>query len=187
MNRKIRIALYAFIAVSVLGLAIAVFVHQQTQNTLRVSFTEDKKLEVRIDKIRYSGTRDGCVEWEFEADHATREKDEDLTVFVNITARYYPVEGAPYTLTAKEGRYWETTGLVHAVGNVVVSSKGRFTLKTSKLELEMEARRITAGGAVTITSPVMDVSGTGLVADVDTGNFKILSNVKAVVNNAARR
>jgi len=187
MNRKIRIALYAFISLSILGLAVAVFVHQQTQNTLRVSFTEDKKLEVRIDKIHYSGTREGRVEWEFEADHATREKDDELTVFSNVRATFYPADGSPYTLTAREGRYWESRGLVHAIGNVRVESKGRFALETEKLELKMDSRKISTSTDVSITSELMDVRGRGLEADVGTGDFRILSNVRAVVSDAARR
>ena len=187
MNRKIRIALYAFIAISILGLAIAVFVHQQTQNTLRVSFTGDKKLEVRIDRIRYSGTREGRVEWEFEADYATREKNEDLTVFSNVTATFYPGSGAPYTLKAREGRYWEAIGLVHAVGGVRVESKGLFVLETEKLELKVDSRKISTALDVAITSAMMDVRGRGLEAEVDTGNFRILSNVRAVFNDAAQR
>ena len=187
MNRKIRIALYAFIAISILGLAVAVFVHQQTQNTLRVSFTEDKKLEVRIDRIRYSGTKEGRVEWEFEADYATRDKDEDLTVFSNVTATFYPGDGEPYILTAREGRYREAAGLVQAVGAVRVASKGRFVLETEMLELKMDSRKISTAQDVAITSEMMDIRGRGLEADMDTGNFRILSNIRAVVNDAAQR
>lgn len=187
MNRKVRIALYAFIALSILGLAVAVFVHQQTQNVMRVSFTEDRKLEVRIDRIRYSGTKQGRVEWEFEADYATREKGEDLTVFNNVNATYYPEAGAPYTLKAREGRYWEAAGLVHAIGGVRVESRGRFVLETERLEMEMESRRISTPLEVAITSEMMDVRGRGLEADVDTGDLTILSDVRAVVNGAAKR
>jgi len=86
MNRKIRIALYTFIALSVFGLVVAVYVHQRTQNAMRVTFTEDKKLEVRIDRIHYSGTKQGRKEWEFEADYAKRAKDDELTVFSNVAA-----------------------------------------------------------------------------------------------------
>lgn len=188
MNRKIRIALYAFIALSILGLAVAVFVHQQTQNTLRVSFTEDNKLEVRVDRIRYSGTREGRVEWEFEADYATREKDEDLTVFSNVAATFYPRgSAAPYTLKAREGRYWEAKGVVHAAGAVRVESRGLFVLETEKLEMKMESRKISTALDVAITSDMMDVRGRGLEAEVDTGSFRILSNVRAVFYDAARK
>lgn len=188
MNRKIRVALYAFIALSILGLAVAVYVHQQTQNILRVSFTEDEKLEVRIDKIRYSGTRDGRVEWEFEADYATREKDKDLTVFSDVKATFYPESGAPpYTLRAREGRYWEATGMVHAIGHVRVASKGRFVLETEFLKLNMDSRKISTGSEVAITTPLMDIEGRGFEAEVDSGNFRILSDVKAVVKAAVQR
>lgn len=50
MNRKIRIFLLAFIALSIIGLVLLVLAHYQTKNSYKVVFNEGKKLEVQIEK-----------------------------------------------------------------------------------------------------------------------------------------
>ncbi len=185
MNRKIRISLLAFIALSILGLAVSVFVHYQTRNSVSVSFNEDNKLEVRIDRVHYSGTKDGRVEWELAADSAVRIKDEDAMVFSSVTVTFYPKTGEPYILKAREGRFMESKGEIHASGAVRVESKEGFTMETESVRYDIESKEITSKEKVSITSGMMDVEGRGFFADIDTWRFMILNDVKAVVKDAA--
>ncbi|MFQ5735727.1 MAG: LPS export ABC transporter periplasmic protein LptC [Thermodesulfobacteriota bacterium] len=187
MNRKIRISLLAFIVLSILGLAVSVFVHYQTQNSYKVTFNEDNKLEVRIDNIHYSGTKQGRVEWELVADSAKRARGVDLTVFSNVTATFYPKGGPAYTLEAREGSYVEAAGVVRVSGDVRLNSKDGFAMRTESLKLMMETKEVTSRDPVRLTSGVMDVEGTGFFADLDTGRLRILRDVRAVIKGSARQ
>ncbi|MBI5642439.1 MAG: LPS export ABC transporter periplasmic protein LptC [Deltaproteobacteria bacterium] len=185
MNRKIRIFLLAFIALSIIGLIVLVLVHYQTKNSYQVSFTEDSKLEVKIDKIHYSGTKNGRVEWELTADSAKRTRDEDLTLFDTVQATFYSKQGKTYTLKADEGRYKEIAGEIHAVGDVSVESEEGYTLKTEELKYSIGSREITSDKRVEITSEGMDVEGEGFFADVENGRYLLKDKVRAVFKGSA--
>jgi LPS export ABC transporter protein LptC len=185
MNRKIRISLAVFIVLSVLALAVSVFVHYQTRNSFKVTFNEDKKLEVRIEKVRYSGTKDGRVEWELVADSAQRARGESITAFHKVTVTFYAKGGEPYTLTAREALYDEAKGIIDAVGDVKVESKEGFVLKAGTLRYDLKKRVITSDEEVDITSRMMNVKGRGFFSDIESGGFKILKNVRAVVKERA--
>lgn len=180
MNRKIRISLSAFIALSLASLAILVFLHYQTKNTIKVTFTEDKKFGVKIDKVHYSGTKEGRVEWVLDAESAKRSKDDDLTVLNTVTAVFYMKNGSTLTVRADEGRYSESTGDINASGNVSVESKEGYSLKTETLRFSTKSRQITTDDPVKITSGGIDIDGTGLLVEIDSGKLVVLKKVKAV-------
>ncbi|MDO8426693.1 MAG: LPS export ABC transporter periplasmic protein LptC, partial [Deltaproteobacteria bacterium] len=166
------------------GLAVLVFIHYKTENTFKVSFDGEKKLEVKIEKIHYSGTKEGRVEWELFADSAKRTKAEDLTIFETLKVIFYAKDGTPYTLNAKEGRLREAAGEIYALGDVTVDSQAGYTLKAQSLKYAIKSKEITSEGPVEITSEAMDMVGTGLRAEIESGRFFLLKNVKATFRDA---
>lgn len=185
MNRKIRISLSTFIITSIIGLAVLVFIHYKTESTLRVSFDEEKKLEVKIEKIHYSGTKEGRLEWELFADSAKRTKEQDLTVFETLKVIFYAKDGKPYTMNASKGTFAESAGEINAVGGVTVDTVEGYTLKADSLKYTVKSRVITSDGPVKITSETIDMEGIGLKAEVGSGSFFLLNRVKAVFRGAA--
>lgn len=186
MNRKIRISLSAFIAFSIIGLVVMVLIHYQTKENLGVKFKGDEKVQVRIDKIQYSGTKNGKVEWELVADSASRVKGEDLTVFENIKVTFYSRDGAPYVLTAKQGRFMEEAGEIFASGDVIVESPAEnYRLKTETLKYGINTKEISSEDRVGITSDRLDVEGTGLLGSVDKKSFTLSEKVRAVFRDPA--
>lgn len=180
MNKKIRASLGAFIALSIAGLIILVFVHYRTKNSFQVSFTEDKKVEVKIDNIHYSGTKEGRIEWELDAESASRSKDEDLTLLTTVRVVYYPKKGAPYTMTAEQGKFREAAGEVEAEGSVRIETKDGYTLVTDSVKYSTKSKEITSADRVELTSEKVDLSGQGLVVELDKGRIQLFNNVKAV-------
>ncbi len=185
MNRKIRISLSTFIITSIIGLAVLVFIHYKTENTFKVTFDEEKKLEVKIEKIHYSGTKGGRLEWELFADSAKRTKEQDLTVFETLKVIFYAKDGTPYTLNAKEGTFKEAAGEINAIGDVTLDTEKGYTLKADSLKYAVKSREITSDGPVEITSEAIDMEGTGLRAEVSSSRFFLLKHVKAVFRDAA--
>lgn len=180
MNRKIRIFLSAFIALSIAGLAALVIVHYQTKDKYKIVFNEDKQVSVKIDKVHYSGTKEGRIEWVLDAESAVRSKNTDMVVLDTVKLVFYAKNGTPYTLKAKEGKFRESTGEVTATGGVTVESKEGYKLAVENAEYMMKTKKITSKDHVEITSDRIDVKGEGLLVDVDTGTLEILKNVKAV-------
>lgn len=189
MNRKIRTALSFFIALSIIALAVLVFIYYRAPKAPKASFEQDEQVRVQIEKIRYSGTKAGHVEWELEADSAKRSKDEDLTLLENVRVTFYARDSTSYVLTADEGRFMENSGEMMVSGNVVVrsSSGDGYTIKTSSLTYFVNARKITTDERVNMTSRGIDLEGTGLVVLVDKNSFRLLRNVRAVFRGPAVR
>ncbi|MCC6503118.1 MAG: LPS export ABC transporter periplasmic protein LptC [Deltaproteobacteria bacterium] len=186
MNRKIRTALSTFIVLSIIALAALVFIYYRADKVPKASFEQDEQVKVQIEKIRYSGTKAGRVEWELEADSARRSKDDDLTTLEKVTVTFFARDSTSHVLTADEGRFKEEAGEIEVSGNVVVrSSGGGFTIKTSSLTYFVNGRKITTEERVKMTSRGIDLEGTGLVVLVDSQSFRLLRKVKAVFRGPA--
>ena len=182
MNRKLRVSLSSFITLSIAGLAVLVFIHYRTKNTYKITLTEDKKFGVQIDKVHYSGTKGGRVEWVLDADSAKRSRDEDLMVFDAVKLTFYSKDGKEYLLTAREGNYRESTGEVTVNGNVVVDCAANgYRLAAETLSYSMKTKMVTSDVRVRITSKDMAVDGVGLAAEIDKDKFRLLKDVHAVL------
>ncbi|HEY4707690.1 MAG TPA: LPS export ABC transporter periplasmic protein LptC [Thermodesulfobacteriota bacterium] len=185
MNRKIRASLKAFIVLSVLGLALLVFIHYKTQEPPQ-KFKEDEKVQVKIDRIHYSGTKEGRVEWELDAMSAERSREEDLTLFKDVKITFFADDGTPYVLTSRQGTFKEGAGEIKVTGEVKIESpKEGYTLKTDSLKYMIGTKEITTPDKVAMTSGNMDLEGVGLLVRIDSEEFRLLSNVKAVFRNPA--
>ena len=146
MNRRIRVLLSAFIAVSIASIVVLVFIHfYRTGNSVKITFTEVRKIGVKVDRVHYAGTKSGRMEWELDADSAQRSKDGAFMVLDSVKLKFYPKTGSPYTLRAKEGRFTESTGEIEAIGSVVVETDDGYRLITDRLRYMMKSKELTTG------------------------------------------
>lgn len=186
MNRKIRVALSSFVALSIVSLAVLVFIYYRAGKEQKAGFEQDEQVDIKVEKIRYSGTKAGKVEWELEADSARRSKGEDLTILENIKVTFYAKDGTAYTLTSKEGMFREAAGEIVASGSVVIESSGEgYTIRTSSLKFFLNDKLITTDKRVEMTSRGTDLAGTGLEAFVDQERFRLKKDVRAVFRDSA--
>lgn len=186
MNRKIRVALSSFVVLSIVSLAVLVFIYYRAGKEPKAAFEQDERVEVTVEKIRYSGTKAGRVEWELEADAARRSKGEDLTTLDNVRVTFYAKDGTSYVLTSKEGRFREAAGEIVATGDVVIKSSGDgYTIRTGSLTFLLRNKLIKTEDKVRMTSRGTDLEGTGLLASVDQKSFRLLKGVRAVFRDSA--
>ncbi len=184
MNRKIRAALSAFIVLSVVGLIALVSIHYKTRELPREDFVEDERVQVSIDRIHYSGTKDGRVEWELDARSASRSRDEDLTLFEDVRATFYAGDGSSYTLTAREGSLRELSGEIGVSGDVVIESGEGYVLRTDSLKYLINEKEVSTPDRVTVASERLDLEGTGFTGLIESGEFRLLRDVKAVFRDS---
>lgn len=175
----------AFIILSVVGLSVLVVIHFKTQKTYRVPYTGEGGVEVKIDNVHYSRTREGKLEWELDARRATRYKKDDLMVFETLKMKFYPAVGTPYTLSAKEGIYREPAGIMDASGEVRMRSEDGYLLETEKLRYSSKNSEVATDEPVHIIYSGMDVTGNGFLMDTDKGKLYIRRNVKALLSGDA--
>ncbi|MBE9529148.1 MAG: LPS export ABC transporter periplasmic protein LptC [Proteobacteria bacterium] len=186
MKRKVKAVSGLFIVVCVLSLAVLVGLHYMNSKGLEVVVAEDRSVGVKMSGIHYSSTRDGKVEWVLDAKSATAFKRGERTLFDSVKLVFYASDATTYKLTAKEGTVDEKLGTVEVAGDVHVESlDGTYSLKTEILNYSSEMKRFETDLPVEILASGMDVTGTGLMIDIDRGWLKVESDVRAVLSDGA--
>ncbi|VAW38183.1 hypothetical protein MNBD_DELTA02-164 [hydrothermal vent metagenome] len=173
--------MFIFIAVSIVGLVVAVFVSSGFKEVKVKDYTIRKSEGSTIDRVRYSGTRGDRLEWELEADKGFQLRGRDDIELTNVTVIYYMKDGAVYTMTGREGSYNAQDEVVVIKGDVVVlSNRDDFSLKTDILSYFAASGRISTKSRFRMTSLRADVTGRGLVMDMAREQLKVLSEVSTV-------
>ncbi|MBI5562015.1 MAG: LPS export ABC transporter periplasmic protein LptC [Deltaproteobacteria bacterium] len=183
MNRKIRLILAVFIALSVAGLAALIYAHYRVKD-IKVVINADKGVGVEITGLHYSGANGGGVTWELDAERAWRAKGSEVTTVEGIKAVFHSKDGMPYTLTARQGAFMEADRTLDVTGGVVLESKAGERLTTDSLHYSDRSRDVTTSVPVRITTPAIEITGVGLRFDLDRGKVWILRDVKAVMRGA---
>lgn len=184
MDRKLRFFLLAFIAASLAALFVLVVVNQGERSGVEVTIVEEKGVEAKFENVRYSGSTEGRLEWELEADSASRGEGR-VTDLESMRAVFYTRAGGSYTLTAPRGKYRESSGEIDALGGVTVVASEGYRLRTRNLKYTIESGKITSRDRVRITLEGMNVTGTGLLVDVGTGRMTLLEEIVAVIPEPA--
>ena len=140
---------------------------------------------IKINKVSYSGTRDGRVAWELEAESATHFKTDDLTLLQDIRLTLYSKAGDTFLLKSDKARYSGKTELIEAIGGVVVESKEGYLLVTDTLSFLNGSGEISTADDVRFTTDLMVVEGRGLVMEIESGKMRLLSKVRARIKNGS--
>jgi len=184
MNRKVKTFLTAFIVVSVAALILLVLLHYRLKSKIKVTYEEEAgDIEVRIEGIHYTGTREGRLAWELLADSAVRGRASDDTTLEAVNFICYTADGHKITLKAPSGMFSESKGYVTASGGVDVTSEEGYRLRAQTVDFSTETRLISSEGHVRITSDRLDVTGVGMSVDVEHGVMKLNKDVHALIRD----
>jgi LPS export ABC transporter protein LptC len=191
MKRKLRISLICFVLLSLAGLFGIVLVNYKVKPGDEASSSRIQDLGVTIEKVRYSGYSGedpGRLEWELEADSATRLKEEDLTVFSDVKVIFFSKDGTTFTLRGRECTYNERTEIILVSGDVTIVTVGLggndYKLATDSLKYSTRSKELTSTERVELKSQAMSVTGVGLKMDIDGGKLSILKDVRTVIKDA---
>lgn len=187
MKGILRKILLLGIVMSIGALAFFAYMSYKLKHEIPVSFESIEVTEsggVKINKVSYSGTRDGRIAWELEAESATHFKADDLTLLEDVRLTLYSSAGDTFHLKSDKARYNGETELIEATGGVVVESKDGYLLVTDTLNFLNGSGEIKTDAGVKITTDRMVVEGRGLVIEIESGKMKILGNVRAKVKDA---
>lgn len=185
MRNSTKTYLAIIVAFSVTGLIVLASYQYKKRGSDAINFTAGKNSGSELNMVHYTGTRAGRLAWELNADFVKMSKAQDVAELDSIKAVFYAAGGAVYRLNAKEGRLKEAEGVIDAGGGVVVVSDKGERFVTDKLRYTIKSREITSKGRVEVASTGMNMTGTGLVVDVENERFAILNDVRAVFQNAS--
>ena len=184
MKRMIKLILVIFLVAAVFAVGTLLYINNKIQKGLHGTLVKSNKADIRIEKARYTETKDGQKEWELEADSAQYFKNDNLTAFENVKVIFYSKNGVNYTLTGREGRLRNDSKDMDIVGDVVVTSTDNYQLKTDSLQYIAGVRQISTKDKVFFTGPGINIEGTGFLADMVTEMVSVFANVRTVMEDA---
>jgi LPS export ABC transporter protein LptC len=177
-----------FIVSSISLLAALAYINYSIKKQLPItaeSFERIPEGAVRLEKLHYSGQRDGALSWELDAGSAVYSKEDDLMRLEGVEMKFYSDGGAVHTITSDSGGYDGKSGLIEVSGNVRVDTGEGYTLRTKRLEYIGSLNKINTSDAVELAGSGMHVTGTGFEMEIESGSFKMFKDVRTYLTDAS--
>ncbi len=186
---KIRQLLALLVICASLAIAIAislkVYWGRQKAELLRKL---PQNIDVSLQKIHLTETRNGTKKWDLVADQAEFDKRRDVT---HLTGVRLVVAGdratGDITMTAPQADYHNTSRDVTLAGKVEAKSVSGMEFTAEGATYDAARSLITTPSRIRFTDRRMTLEGTGMEFKPETRNVRILSKVTAnIVPGAAR-
>lgn len=144
--------------------------------------------DLKLDRLRYTETRDGVKEWELEAASAQYFKEDGSVVFEKVRAAFFGKNDQTYSLEGEKGRLNTQTKAVEAFDGVKLETSDGYRLETRSLRYQADKRELNTGDPVEMQGPQGKITGTGMIVHLDQQRIKILRQVAVVLTpwNPAR-
>jgi LPS export ABC transporter protein LptC len=137
-------------------------------------------VDFSLQRLSYTETRDGVRSWTLVADSAAHTIGEEMTHIENIHMTFYDADDlGNVTMTARSGEIHTGRGEVMVRGNVVVNSPRGYTVYTEHLQYLDGDRLIRTEEPVRLVSETMEMTGKGMLLNVEEHTLVLLSEVQA--------
>ncbi len=141
-------------------------------------------VDVALEKVHYTETKNGVKKWDLVADKAEYDKVKDVSRLTNIRLI---VAGSPktgdITLTADRAEYSSITREVKLQGNIMAKSVSGLGFVTGHATYSADQSRIHTPDRVRFTDGNLSVEGVGMEFMTTTKNLKIFREVTAQVGS----
>jgi len=139
--------------------------------------------DLKLDRLRYTETREGVKEWELEAASAQYFKEDGTVVFEKIRAAFFGKSEQTYSLEGEKGRFNTQTKALEAFDGVRLETSDGYRLETRALRYQPDTRELSTGDPVEMRGPQGKITGTGLIVNLDQQRIKILRQVNVVLTS----
>lgn len=180
---KIRLLLALVIVLAGISLVVAILleVYREKRPGERLSRLP-KNIDVSLQKIHYTETKNGVRKWDLLADKAEYDKGREIT---RLTGVRLTVDGDRTTgdiiLTADRADYHNKSRDVSLSGNIIAKSRAGMEFSTSHAEYVAARSMIKTADRVRFTDGKLTVEGIGMELMTDSRSVKILRDVTATV------
>ncbi len=178
---KIRQLLASVIIIASISLAVAIILKvTRGRGPTEVLPQLAKNVDVSLQKIHYTETRQGVKQWDLLADKVEYDKGSDVTRLAGIRL---VVAGnsqtGDITLTADRGEFLNKTRDVQLAGNVVARSASGMEVTTSQAAYRTARSMIESPARVKFTDGKLTLEGVGMELMTSTKKLRILHDVTA--------
>ncbi len=138
-------------------------------------------VDMQLDNVHYEQTdQDASKEWELNAESAQYFKGENRIVLQSIELTFFSKEGKAYKLTADNGELYTDSKDVRVSGNVFALTEEGYQVQTDSFQYNAEESKLFTNDRVTLKSKELDMTGKGMVVDLEKEKLYILGEVKAL-------
>ena len=134
--------------------------------------------DMRIEKIRFVEDKRGQKTWELEAKSVHQYQEQNILVLVDVKATFFSKEGWTFSLTGKQGKFYQDSKDVELVGGVVLTSSDGYQLRTHSASYRHAAKTVSTTDPVEIEGEQLRLTGKGMLVDMEAKTFKIFGQVK---------
>lgn len=182
--KKTKLFIISLIILAIFAVII-IFItnYKEHWNQVEIINSVISKADVTIKNVHYIKTNRGVKEWEIKAGSGQYFKNKDMGTFKDIKVTIFLKDAKPLTLTGNEGKVITNTKDIEIWGNVVVSSDNRYQFHTQSLKYSSKKKEIFTQDKINFTGYGMELSGLGMIIDIDRGRFFVLNNVSTKVKN----
>lgn len=175
-NFRRLLALLIVFAVVALSVTVWLKVRQQSPEELLAALP--KQVDLSLDQLHYTHNENGQRSWILDADKAEYLREQSQAALDKVRLQFFNAgEAGDIQLEAEHGLLQQETRQVDVWGQVVVKSARGEQLFTERLHYDDQSRRLTTAEPVRIVAKQMELTGTGLQIDIDSGRLELKNNV----------
>lgn len=134
--------------------------------------------DMQLKKIRFVEDKQGQKTWELEAESVNQYQERNMLVLEDVKLTFYSKEGRVIYLIAKQGKVYQDSKNVDLTGDVVLTSSDGYQLKTQSASYCHAEKVVSTSDPVEIDGEQIQLTGRGMLVNVEAKTFKILSEVK---------
>lgn len=180
-NIRRIIAFIVIAAATYLTVVIALKVHQVKEPS-DILAALPKNIDLSLQKVRYTNTKDGTPQWDLVANKVDYYNDPGIIRFTAPEMVFNRSGSAGnYTLKADTADYYKNSGNVKLVGNITASTASGMKFTTGHVEYSAERALISTNDHVKLTDGNFTVEGNGMEIMVNDKRLKVSRNVTAII------
>ncbi len=131
-----------------------------------------------LHEVRFMEDKHGQKTWELEAKSIRQYEGQNMMVLEDVKLTFYAKEGRILYLTSKQGKVYQDSKNVDLIGDVVLTSNDGYALKTQSASYRHGEKIVSTPDPVEIEGEQIQMTGKGMLVNVEAKTFKILSQVK---------
>ncbi len=181
---KIKLLLALCIAVAGIWLTVEIVLKtHQSKGPVEMLKQLPKNIDISLQKIHYTDTKDGEKRWDLVADKVEYDRNVDYTYLKNVRMEIFPKgkDSGKVTLVAERATYHNKTGDVEVAGRVKADNDAGMRLETDHLSFDSSRSMIYTRDRVKFTDHGLIVEGTGMEFMLKAKSVRVLNDVTAHV------
>ena len=175
---NLRRLLAVLILVAVVALSIVIWRHLQQLSPLEVIEALPEQVDLSLEKLHYTQNEEGRRRWTLDAERAEYIREDGQAALKSVKLVLYEAgRFGEITLVADQGALNQDDQSVEVWGNVEVITANSEKLYTERLHYSGKKKQLSSAEKVRAVTPRMELSGTGLLADLESGKLKLQKDV----------